>query len=407
MQLISKLISKKASKVHYKMLVNRSVVDSKIEKKGLTNIRTFYSLLKSIVGTGILYQPQSFYYGGVLFSSIASVSIGMLTLTCMIWLSKAQSKYSGKLSYPDIAGLAIGKIGVYLVDFMIFATQAGPSALNVGFVIDNSLTSLSDLGLDVNAYIVMLFVLLLLIPLCLIKTIRDQSLAHIVADVFIISNILIIGFYSSSTGLSTKDVDLVNPNKMIYALGTFVYGFEGVALLFPIKNEMLKPESFESILSVLFMIICSLFIWFGNINVFSYNSDIEDLVTSNLPDTVWVSIMLLFYVVGIILTLPLALYPTFLIVEKYLRLKGVYVEISRCALVCIVVILGTAARKSLGVCVSIIGGMFCSPVAFIFPAIINLKLNSETQKQQIVSWAMILTGVAFGIITTFNAIYYL
>lgn len=366
-----------------------------IPNKGLTGIMTFYSLLKSMIVTGILYQPKSFYLGGVLFSSIACFGLASLTLVCMIWLSNAQTKYNG--TYSEISGYVMGKLGIYLVDFMIVATQTGACAVNVGFIIDNSITSFSCIGLDLDAYITMAILLALVVPLCLLKTIREQSLIHIVADAIIIGNIFIIGIYSSTTGLSTQDIHLVKPRNMLYTLGTLMYGFENISIILPIKSEMIKPESFDFILTSLLFMVSLLFIWFGTINAFAYNSDINDLVTSNLPSATWVSVMLLVYLVAVLLSLPIMFYPIFMIIDKYLVLEGDSREIARALLVSVVVVAGTAARHSLGVCVSVIGNLFCSPLALIFPAIINLKLNAQTKTEKVLSWIMIIIGVILGL----------
>ncbi|OMJ66864.1 hypothetical protein SteCoe_36149 [Stentor coeruleus] len=371
---------------------------------GMSKTRTYFSLIKSMITTGILYQPKSFYLGGLLFSSLCCFGVGFLTLLCMIWLSKAQSKIGG--TYSEIAGVAIGKFGLYSVDLMIFITQFGPSAVNFGFVIDNMTSALDIFDTKVNVFLLMLMVLAILLPLCLIKTIREQSIAHIIADLIIIINVAIIGIYSSVTGISDSSISIITPKNMVYTLGTLVYGFEGIALLLPIKSEMKIPQSFDKILSYMIITIIILFIWFSNVCVFAYNNDIKDLVTLNLPKHSWVAVMLILYVFAVILTLPLAMYPTFLITEKYLNLRGNCAQGARVILVIIVAVLGTAARNYLGLLVSVIGGIFCSPLAFIFPAIINLKIMANDKKTRNMSKVMIVIGVIFGISAAFSTLYF-
>ena len=374
-----------------------------IVTNGLSPSKTYFSLVKSMICTGILYQPRSFYLGGVVFSSISCIIVGLLTLLCMIWLAKAQSQYKG--TYPEIAGVAMGPKGKYSVDFMIFVTQTGPPAVNVGFIIDNTLQSLSDLGADTEAYIIMLVLLVILIPLCLIRTIREISITHVIADFIIIVNILIMGIYSTSLGVTSDDIPIITPKNMIYTLGTLVYGFEGIALLLPIRSEMAQPFKFDKILTFMIITVIVLFLWFSNVCAFAYGSKTKDLVSLNLPKEIWVSIMILFYVVAVILTLPLALYPAFTIVEDYCKLSGIYDKAVRIGIVCIVVVMGTLARNNLGIIVSVLGGIFCSPLAFIFPSLINLNLNAKTGKEKNHSKIMLIIGVLFGISAAFSTIY--
>lgn len=55
----------------------------KPKPKKLGPIRTYFTLLKGFLGTGILYLPQSVYEGGWLFTLIAFFLSFVLTTLCM------------------------------------------------------------------------------------------------------------------------------------------------------------------------------------------------------------------------------------------------------------------------------------------------------------------------------------
>ena len=152
--------------------------------------------------------------------------------------------------------------------------------------------------------------------------------------------------------------------------------------------------------------IISLFIWFSNSNVLAYGKDLKDMVTLNLPQTKSIAIMLIVYVLGVILTLPLAMYPTFLVMDKYLQFEGSILQISRIATVIVVGLAGTFARAYLGKIVAIMGGILCCPLALIFPAIINLKLSAKSEHDRIISKLVILIGMITEVLCSFSAVYY-
>ena len=371
-------------------------------KPSLSSFGVYFTLIKSMVGTGILYFPRSFYRGGVLFSSIACITVSYFTFLCMFWLSMAHTTYEG--TYAEIAGKAVGKIGVYSVDFMIFVTQVGPGLLAVGFILTNSTKSLNSLGLGTEEYQILLVLLGLLIPLCLLKTLREQTWAFLLADMIILVNVIIIGIYSSVSGGSSSNMKIISGDGAIFTLGVLVYGFEGIALTIPIKSEMANPHDFNKVLGYMMGTLVVAFLWFANLGVYSYGSDLKDLITLNLPNEKWVAVMILMYVSAVILGLPMVLYPAFKIIDQYLHIDGVKSNCIRVGLVIAVAGAGYLARDSLGLCVSIIGGLFCAPLAFIFPSIIHLKLMVKNTKERIAAWAMIILGVFFGVTAVISTV---
>ena len=386
-------------------MINESLYDEPVKFaliEGLSTKRIYLSLVKSMITTGILYQPHSFYLGGLLYSSVLCIVVGYLTLVCMIWLSKANDQLGG--TYSEIAENSMGPFGTYLLDTIIFLTQFGPGVINTGFVLDLLLRSFSIFSITIPVYIFSLFLLLLLIPLCLIKTIQDQSWAHISADVIIISSISIIGIFSL-TQTSSVSTSVITPSNMFYTLGTLVYGFEGIPLILPIKEVMKNPEDFTKSISFMIFTIVIIFISFSIICNCAYGGEIKELVILNLPNAPWVATVLIMYSIAVILTMPLVLNPVFSITEKYLKLEGKKIVGSRILFLVVIVTLGTVAKDNLGLYVSIVGGVFSSPLAFIFPAVIHLKL-SEDKRGKGKAWAMIGTGVVFGAAAIFSTVYF-
>jgi proton-coupled amino acid transporter len=321
----------------------------------------------------------------------------------MIWLSNAHDKVGG--TYSEIAEKAMGSFGTYLLDSIIFLTQFGPGVINVGFTVDLLLKSFTIFNVSVSPYIFSVVLLAFLIPLCLIRSIKDQSWAHILADVIIISSILTIAGYSLSQ-TSSASTSIITPSNMFYTLGTLVYGFEGIPMILPIKEVMNTPKDFNRSLSFMIITIVVVFIFFSNICDFAFGDDIKDLVILNLPNQPWVAVVLIMYSIAVVLTMPLVLNPVFSISEKYLKIKGKKTAIYRIFVILFIVFIGTLARNDLGLYVSIIGGVFSSPLAFIFPAIIHLKMNEDDKRAKIFASVMIGLGVIFGAAAIFSTVYF-
>ena len=372
------------------------------EKNGLSTKRVYFSLLKSMINTGILYQPHSFYLGGLVYSSITCSVIGYFTLICMLWLSKAHDKFGG--TYAEIAGLALGRNGIYLLDSIIFITQFGPGAINIGFIIDLTQRSLSILSIELSDLILALILSFILIPLCLIKSLKDQFWAHVTADIIILTSIFIIGCYSL-LNISSSNITIIDPNYTIYTLGTLVYGFEGIPLLLPVKETMRSPKKFHSIVSYMIITIVIVYLIFCFVNNLAFGAELNELVILNLPDQWWVAFVLMAYCLAVTLTMPLVLNPVFTISEKYLGVTEKWVNLNRICFIFCIILAGSLAKGYLGICVSFIGGVFSSPLAFIFPAIIHLKLLAKTKNQRIKSSLMIIMGIFFGIAATISTIY--
>lgn len=75
--------------------------------QGTSAQKAFFMLLKAFVGTGVLFLPQAFKNGGLVFSTLMMLVLGFLSLHCMILLVDA-SRTMGGLSFGDLGGNLYG-----------------------------------------------------------------------------------------------------------------------------------------------------------------------------------------------------------------------------------------------------------------------------------------------------------
>ena len=86
-------------------------------------MRSFFTLLKAFVGTGIMFLPKAFNNGGILFSSITLVSVSILTCICFHLLLQCRKRYGG--SYGDIGEEVMGPVMRSLILSSITISQIG------------------------------------------------------------------------------------------------------------------------------------------------------------------------------------------------------------------------------------------------------------------------------------------
>lgn len=80
--------------------------ESRVARTGDASImRTFFLLLKSFIGTGVLFLPKAFKNGGLLFSIICLVTVSFVSYIGFRLLLQSRARYGG--GYGDI-GEAIG-----------------------------------------------------------------------------------------------------------------------------------------------------------------------------------------------------------------------------------------------------------------------------------------------------------
>lgn len=129
----------------------------------------------------------------------------------------------------------------------------------------------------------------------------------------------------------------------------------------------------------------AIYLIFGQFCVFAWGSTIEPLITDKLPhDFVGNSIRILFSI-NVLFSYPIVIYPAHMVVESILykgweksKKRQMSKNVTRTALVGFTVIVTILLGKKLDQFLSIIGSLFCTPIAFTFPAMFHYKACAET-----------------------------
>jgi len=85
--------------------------------------KTFFTLLKAFVGTGIMFLPSAFNNGGILFSSVAMVVVSSITMVAFHILLQCKTQYGG--GYGELGQKIAGDRMRNLILWSIALSQLG------------------------------------------------------------------------------------------------------------------------------------------------------------------------------------------------------------------------------------------------------------------------------------------
>uniref|UniRef100_M4BRX0 Amino acid transporter transmembrane domain-containing protein n=1 Tax=Hyaloperonospora arabidopsidis (strain Emoy2) TaxID=559515 RepID=M4BRX0_HYAAE len=365
--------------------------------------KTVFTILKSFIGSGILFLPKGFQNGGMLFSLGALSISAILSTFCMLRLTDCSNVVQSErghinVSYGLVGEKAFGKVGRVAVNISLVLSQLGFCCSYLIFVEKNigevilaafgiqSTTASSSLTLIVLQ-------ILLYTPLSWVRRIEYFALTNLFADLLILFGIVYIISYTVQTlddaPANSSSWENFNSKSWAMLLGTAVYCFEGIGLVLPIYDAMDHDtkHKFPRILAYTMMFLVTLFSVFAGLVYAAFGQNTQSVVTMNLPSaqvslaTMSVQIT---YSIALVLTYPLMLYPVIKILEGYLfpshSQKGYWrweKNGFRFVLVCLTAAVAYYGKEELDNFVALIGG-FCSvPLAFIYPCLFHSKLLED------------------------------
>ncbi|KAI0437831.1 transmembrane amino acid transporter [Xylaria telfairii] len=376
--------------------------------------KTFFTLLKAFIGTGIMFLPKAFDNGGLLFSSITMVVVSAITMLAFHLLLACKAHYGG--GYGEIGEAIAGPRMRNLILASITLSQLGFVCSGIVFVAEN-LTSFFEAVSHGHSPIsptkLILIQILVLIPLSYIRNIAKLGPVALLADVFILIGVSYIYYYDiayiASEGINPTVV-LFNPSKYTLMVGSAIFTFEGIGLILPIQSSMAKPERFEWLLGVVMFLITIIFTAVGVLcyATFGKNTSIE--IINNYPQTSkFVNAVQFLYSLAVLAGNPVQLFPALRILEggifgrrsgkRSLRTKWKK-NAFRSLLVFVcggVSILGTG---NLDKFVALIGSFACVPLVYIYPAYLHYKGIATSKPAKIADLVFMAVGFIAMVYTT-------
>lgn len=361
------------------------------QAQGASATKAVMLLLKSFVGTGVLFLPKAFLNGGLLFSSGLLIFVSIVSYWCfllLIWTKEAV----GVSSFGDIGGALYGPKMRHIILASIVLSQLGFAAAYIVFVSENLQAFLvAVFGTKPTVQLLIWAQMIFFLPFSMIRDIAKLSGTALVADFFIFLGLLYLFGWSFDL-LATEgpaDIVMFNPDSWTLFIGTAIFTFEGIGLIIPIQESMKKPEKFGPILAGVMIGITVLFVSAGAFLYASFGSQVQTVVLLNLPqDSAAVNTIQLLYSLAILLSIPLQLFPAIRILEngifvksgKYNRKVKWQKNIFRFALVIGTAFIAWGGADDLDKFVALIGSVACIPLVYIYPAFLHMKVVRNNLK---------------------------
>lgn len=337
-------------------------------------------LLKSFVGTGVLFLPRAFLNGGLLFSTFVLIGVSSLSYYCFILLVSTRLKVDG--SFGDIGGILYGKVMRTLILSSIVLSQVGFVSAYIVFTAENLqafIVAVSQCMTKIDIKYMVLMQLILFLPLSLIRDIGKLGFTALIADAFIMLGLIYLYYFDIATLVQNRgmaDVVPFNPSSWTLFIGTAVFTFEGIGLIVPIQESMKNPRNFPSVLAIVMVIITIIFTSMGFLSYAAFGSVTKTVVLLNLPqDNRFVNGVQFLYSLAILLSTPLQLFPAIRILEneiftksgKYNRYIKWRKNVFRFLLVMMCAFIAWAGAGDLDKFVALVGSFACVPLVNIYP----------------------------------------
>ncbi|KAF9918051.1 neutral amino acid transporter [Lobosporangium transversale] len=368
-------------------------------------------LFKTFIASGILFLPNAFKNGGILFAPIFMTLIAILCLHSFLLLVQCRELHPG--SYGDIGQRFYGRWMRYIVLFAIAISQFGFCCGYCIFFAQQFAIVVKSLGgadLDKIVWIAIFFVIL--IPFTLLRNIGKLGFSTLVADLCIIVGLIYLYTYDIKELVinqgSPTPLRLFNSNDFGVFIGTAVFSYEGIGMVIPICGSMANPKQFPRALTIVLAVVCVLLVSFGVLGYAAYGDQVHTIVLDNLPNNTGgekagKNAIQLLYIIAIYLTTPLMLFPCIRIVEHAVfkvvgdessgKVRMLKENIIRIVIDFAVAAVAYAGYTKLDIFISFIGSFACAPLLFIFPPLFHLRaFPGQPLWRKISSIVLILFG---------------
>lgn len=342
--------------------------------------RAVFLLLKSFVGTGVLFLPKAYLNGGMSFSNGILLVVAAVSYYCFILLVQTHDKIGG--SFGDMGGKLYGERMRILILASVALSQLGFVSAYIVFTAENLqafVAAVSKCRTWIDIKFLILLELVVFLPFSLIRDIGKLGFTAFISDAFILLGLVYLGYYDIKTIVAhhgVADIIHFNPRDWTLFIGTAIFTFEGIGLVIPIKEVMKKPSEFPFVLAIVMIIITIIYTLMGTLSYAAFGSSTKTVVLLNLPqDNKFVNGVQLLYSVAILLSTPLQLFPAIRIAENGLFTRSgkndTYTKwkknVFRFFLVAVCAAIAWGGAADLDKFVALIGSFACVPLVMIYP----------------------------------------
>ncbi|KAK3629452.1 hypothetical protein LTR56_016523 [Elasticomyces elasticus] len=371
-------------------------------------------LLKSFVGTGVLFLPRAFLNGGMLFSNLVLLAIALLSYYCFILLVSVRLKVHA--SFGDMGAKVYGNYFKNLINASLVLSQLGFASAYIVFVAENLqafILAVTNCDTTLPMSLLILIQMIIFLPISLYRNINNIQKMALVADLFICLGLIYIYFYDIKTivdrGGVAPDIKAFNSESWPLLIGTAVFTFEGVGLVIPIQSGMKDPKKFPKVLATVMVIISVIFISSGAFSYAAYGSKTKTVILLNMPqDDKLVNAVQFLYSLAILLSTPLQIYPAIEITSQQLFSRtGKYnpwikwkKNVFRFCMVVLCTAIAWAGSNDLDKFVSLVGSFACIPLVYIYAPLLHYRAVATKSWQKVSDIFLVVFGFCIMAYTT-------
>lgn len=377
-------------------------------------MKTFFTLLKAFIGTGIMFLPKAFSNGGLLFSSITLLLVAAISMLSFHLLLSCKSRVSG--GYGEIGAAIVGPRMRGLILSSITLSQLGFVCAGIVFVAENMMSFCEAMAKGtspLSTTTLILLQLLILIPLALIRNISKLGIVALLADVCIMIGVFYIYYFDISTLAARgihKTVVLFNPEQYTLMIGAAIFTFEGIGLILPIQSSMAQPHRFEYLLGLVMVIITVIFASVGALCYATFGTNTYIEIIDNFPqDNKFVNAVQFLYSLAVLVGTPVQLFPAVRIIEnkifgyrsgkRSVRTKWVK-NAFRTFLVVFCGGISIIGAGNLDRFVALIGSFACVPLVYIYPPYLHYRAVASSWPVKAVDIVFMALGLVCMVYTT-------
>ncbi|KAI4851584.1 hypothetical protein E4T44_02038 [Aureobasidium sp. EXF-8845] len=363
-------------------------------------------LLKSFVGTGVLFLPRAYLNGGMMFSNLVLLGIALLSFWCFILLVNV--RLAVHASFGGMGGKIYGRWFRNLINSSLVISQIGFSSAYIVFVSENLqafVLAVTKCRTFIDIKYMILMQMVVFLPLSLYRNINNIQKLALIADLFIVLGLVYLYYYDILTLVDNHGIaDIIQFNKDDWTLfiGTAIFTFEGIGLIIPIQSGMKDPKKFPRVLGTVMVAVTVIFISMGALSYAAYGSATKTVVLLNMPqDNKLVNSVQFIYSLAILLSTPLQIYPAIEITSQQLFSRtGKYnpwikwkKNVFRFFMVALCAVIAWAGAGQLDKFVALVGSFACIPLVFVYPPLMHYRAVATRSWQRVADIILVIFGL--------------
>ncbi|XP_031629047.1 proton-coupled amino acid transporter-like protein pathetic [Contarinia nasturtii] len=364
-----------------------------------TDSETLFHLLKGSLGSGILSMPLAFSNSGLWFGLISTIIVGSICTYCVHILVKCsyilcRRAQLPSLSFAEIVELAFSSgpkpcrkwssFARFLVNTFLVLDLLGCCVVYTSFVAKNVHQVVEnyypDFKMSLKLY--MLCLLPILIPINLIRNLKNLAPLSVIANILIMTGVGITMYYIFQDLPTPNERPFIAEwNKVPMFFGTVIFALEGIGVVMPLYNNMKTPSSFlgcPGVLNIGMTIVVLMYAGIGFLGYLKYGEHTEPFITLNLPVTEKLAQSVkLSIAIAILFTYALQFYVPMEIIWNSVRSsfsesKQTIVENILRTVIVIGTVLIAISIPNIGPFISLVGAVCLSTLGLIIPSVIEL-----------------------------------